>query len=521
VVARANGTAYVGGVLRGKRDSSLAVVGCTGAASLTLAPDSAALASVGDTTSFAATLMNACSRRDSITPVTFISRNSAVATVQATGPQRVRVTATGNGLTYLISSVGSLRDSSRVCVSSGVVLDVSPGTLTLDIDGTGGLTATLTTCGAPGSISWTSRNTGVATASPGTGTATTVTGEAEGATYVVATSGAAKDSSAVEVQGTPPPPTADRLDGVHNDFGYFGSGSERTNIVAKSDELGSDIVRSTVYRKGIETSPGVYNWTNLDGGVNATVAAGQEILFFFGGSPQWVNNSTDPWVVPTDQTAFNAFVSSWAAFATVTVNRYKDRVTKWEIWNEQNEIYFWKPTPDIAKYWQLYEAMYNAIKAADPTAEVSIGGLTGIGAGCCINAKTFLQGLYDRGLANKVDAINIHPYAIQNQDPSVCLQFQMNFQCDIEAIRAIMVARGDSDSEVWISEWGWKTDVVGEATAAAYITESFQIIDQMPYVTVATYFVLMDSGGYTQGLYRSNWTAKAGAAAFQSAIATY
>jgi hypothetical protein len=138
--------------------------------------------------------------------------------------------------------------------------------------------------------------------------------------------------------------------------------------------------------------------------------------------------------------------------------------------------------------------------------------MAGLVAGCCITGKNFLQGLYDRGI--RPDIVNIHPYALRDQAPDVHIQGESNFD-DIAAIRQVMIANGEGAKPIWVTEWGWKTNVTGEAKAAEYITKSLQMIEtQYPYVTVATYFVQFDVSGYTQGLYRADWTPKSGAAAF-------
>jgi hypothetical protein len=302
------------------------------------------------------------------------------------------------------------------------------------------------------------------------------------------------------------------------DITYYGSGTTKTMAVQKARELNAQVSRNTLVWYAIESTRGTRNWANHDGAINDLVAAGIEPLLVVGSSPQWANGSPDPWVVPQSEAAFQAWLAEYQAFLTAAASRYRDRVKKWELWNEENEIYFWKPAPNIDQYARFYRMAYAAIKAVDPSAEVSMGGMSGLVNGCCITGKAFLQGLYDRGV--RPDIVNIHPYALKDQAPDVHLQWESNFD-DIAAIRALMVANGEGTKPIWVTEWGWKTNVTGEATAARYITQSLQMLDSLyPYVTVATYFVLQDVSGYTQGLFRSDWSAKPGAAAFRDFIAT-
>jgi parallel beta-helix repeat protein len=176
-------------------------------AGLEVTPDSAVMA-VGDTAQVNGALETNCLTADTSITVFWESRDEAVATVVATGTQRGRITAVAAGTTWVIGrdSLSTRFDSVYVCVEDYYSTDVTPATLALETVGTttGGLTATLTNCGAsdPAVVSWVSRNTGVATvASTGDQTAT-VTAVAIGSTWVVSTKApGGADSTQVSVGG--------------------------------------------------------------------------------------------------------------------------------------------------------------------------------------------------------------------------------------------------------------------------------------------------------------------------------
>jgi hypothetical protein len=50
-------------------------------------------------------------------------------------------------------------------------------------------------------------------------------------------------------------------------------------------------------------------------------------------------------------------------------------VTDYEVWNEENHGAFWCPRPDPPAYANLYAASRDAVRRADPTARVVLGGL--------------------------------------------------------------------------------------------------------------------------------------------------
>ena len=66
-----------------------------------------------------------------------------------------------------------------------------------------------------------------------------------------------------------------------------------------------------------------------------------------------------------------------AAFLTVLVNRYKDRVNQWSIWNEPNALSSLNKR-SVADYAMIIKTAYQAIKLADPDATLAMAGLSGV-----------------------------------------------------------------------------------------------------------------------------------------------
>lgn len=125
--------------------------------------------------------------------------------------------------------------------------------------------------------------------------------------------------------------------------------------------------------KDIETSKGVYNYAGPDRFVNGNVADGSQIVWTFMASPDWAvtpaavggaaygGKSNMP---PTNNV-------DWTDHVTAMVTRYKDSVKYWQGWNEPNlAIYYSGATATAARLAELQRLMYQAVKAADPTATV-------------------------------------------------------------------------------------------------------------------------------------------------------
>ncbi len=99
----------------------------------------------------------------------------------------------------------------------------------------------------------------------------------------------------------------------------------------------------------------------------------------------------------------------WARFVSLAVNRYKPGgvlaqqsgwpagagVTHWEIWNEQDYVFFWDGT--VADYGRLLKVAYLTIEHTDPDAQVIFGGLSNINLSSVANPNFYndLMALYD------------------------------------------------------------------------------------------------------------------------------
>ena len=92
-------------------------------------------------------------------------------------------------------------------------------------------------------------------------------------------------------------------------------------------------------------------------------------------------------------------LDAWAAYVRTTVQRYKDRVHYWEIWNEPNEH-----DMPVQIYAELVKRGSDAVRAADPQAKVIGGALSRVDA-------PYLKALFELGIGPYVDIVSYHPYA--------------------------------------------------------------------------------------------------------------
>lgn len=297
--------------------------------------------------------------------------------------------------------------------------------------------------------------------------------------------------------------------GVHSDLTYTGPTSQDHAIKLAADEaLGVQVARVSIPWYAIEPTQGNRNWAQTDAAIDDLVASGITVVGVLLSSPQWVNGNADRWYVPQGaaQAPWNAAQADWAGDV---VERYSDRIGHWEIGNEQNQPDFWKPAPSAVAYKALYDAVRPAILAADPAARVSVGGIVGISASSGIQGDAFLRSLCDAGI--EIDALSIHPYGTCPGHTN----FGSSFDDALRIIETLW-EKGHEDADVWITEWGWPTNAVSQAQQAANLDASLVgIRDRLSrFVSMAAYFIDVDGGSYTHGLYTSAGAAKQAAAVF-------
>lgn len=164
---------------------------------LTLSSDSLVFGALGDDATVTATGADAHGNVVSGIDPTWISRDTAVATVSAAG----LVTAQGNGATWVVADASTIKDSARVRVAQvAATVVVTPDTATLTVGDTMTFSAAAEDANghvlAAPSFTWSS-SVPAAAAVDSTGL---VTAQARGTAWILATAGEASDSARVTVE---------------------------------------------------------------------------------------------------------------------------------------------------------------------------------------------------------------------------------------------------------------------------------------------------------------------------------
>jgi hypothetical protein len=201
-------------------------------------------------------------------------------------------------------------------------------------------------------------------------------------------------------------------------------------------------------------------------------------LMMFWLTPAWANGGRGSRALPY-RPADYAAAAGWAAA------RWRGRVVGWEIWNEPNSPRFLRGADPVA-YTRLLRAAYPAIKRSDASAVVVFGGVQ-------YNDVDWVRRAYDAGARHWFDAMATHPYQGIADLPPDAADGTMWTLTHVEAVRALMVARGDGRKEIWFTEFGWSTHSVrlglnwvrgvSERLQAAYLAATARLVaERMPYV---------------------------------------
>jgi hypothetical protein len=251
------------------------------------------------------------------------------------------------------------------------------------------------------------------------------------------------------------------------------SAEDLGRTLSAAHDAGVWSVRVDVDWSRVEAERGRRDWSDVDRVVRAVTAHGMCAHGLITYAPAWAGD-------PTDHPEGSAFPPSdpnlFGQFAREAAQRYRHDVAVWEVWNEPNTVRFFKPAPNAGRYAALLASAYTAIKSVDAEMTVLSGGLAPAeDNGRDIAPTTFLAGLYAADANRYFDGFAIHPYsypALPN-DPATA---EWNTALRMATMHDIMVAGGDAQKPVWITECGAPTGTARVAVTDAVQAETIRIV---------------------------------------------
>ncbi|MEY4488756.1 MAG: hypothetical protein RIQ79_1264 [Verrucomicrobiota bacterium] len=191
----------------------------------------------------------------------------------------------------------------------------------------------------------------------------------------------------------------------------------------------------------------------------------------FGYLPTFYGADALNYYVPPGTASTNAWSASSYGTQTTTylqtvVNRYKAKIKYWEIANEMNT----KTTPPAGFTAAGYAAFLlynrNAIRAADPEAQVVIAGLLGNYGYPMANAYSWLQDVLTAGGGAGFDVFNYHDY-----------KSWWTLTTHFDQFRAILDTNGLQTMPIWVSETAQASRISTSNVNPAYASVDGQAAD--------------------------------------------
>lgn len=262
---------------------------------------------------------------------------------------------------------------------------------------------------------------------------------------------------------------------------------------ATAARSGAEWVRFDLDWAIVEPRRGRFEWDGTDRVVDAARAHGLQILGLLTHTPQWARSgeADDTHGQPDDPEEFGRFARDAA-------ERYGDRISHWEIWNEPNLTAFFRPQPDVAAYAALLRSAARQIEEVSPDAVIVSGGLSpATDNGSDISPTTFLDRLYDLGVSDSFDVVGMHPYSYPAL-PSDASTRHWNSFYRMRDMRDIMVDHGDGDKSVWATEFGSPTgtgtDAVDPDRQAEILRDGITEQRRLGFVDKLFVYSLVDRG---------------------------
>jgi len=241
-------------------------------------------------------------------------------------------------------------------------------------------------------------------------------------------------------------------------------------------EVGIRSVRPDFTWSKIERPQGVYDWSLNDKVAASMSAHGMRLIFILAYGNSLYEPGKDEHLPPTHARSIDAY-ARWAGEAA---RHFAGRHVIWEIWNEPNGDWFWKPHADADQYAALLLATCKSIREADPTATIIAPALFGF-------SWDYLYKIFDDGILAQIDGASVHPY--RSAPPETVSD-------DYSRLRAMIASCAPSGKKgipVINDEWGYSTanNGVSRETQGDYLLRMV-LCDMLDKVPITSWYEWTD-----------------------------
>lgn len=149
----------------------------------------------------------------------------------------------------------------------------------------------------------------------------------------------------------------------------------------------------------------------------------------------------------------------FAAWVFQVVNRYKDRVKVWQIWNEPNIPTFWKPRPSPEDYADLLLLASREARRADPECTLVLGPTSVVDI-------PYLEQVVARAGGDCFDVVSFHPYSLAGGPDDQNLDILIERMADF-------IDRHCPGKPLWFTEIGQRTEGLSQETQSDRLLKTF------------------------------------------------
>lgn len=266
------------------------------------------------------------------------------------------------------------------------------------------------------------------------------------------------------------------------------------------DELSVKNFRYTIFWSLVERNhDGVYDWSRHDQLITYLAAKNLDISIMLHPENSSYDVTEKPAIVSN-----STYHTAWLNFIEALVNRYGDKVKRWEIGNEEDFNQSWKPAANPAAYSAFLISTSNKIRSIQSDAFIIMGGVTPFPtvAGSSYGSRKFLKECFDLHVLDYVNAVGIHPYRSKPEGPfdwefySPVPLNESSFEAEINYLKNL-IAGYKSGIELWNTESGYfdgEYDVADPSDRKLYsqvkLLSRFMLVDYAAGLKGLTYFRL-------------------------------
>ena len=259
-----------------------------------------------------------------------------------------------------------------------------------------------------------------------------------------------------------------------------------------SRNLGAQSIVQVFAWSEIEPTQGEFHWEYTDWLVRAAEYYHLRVIARLDKPPSWATYESTTFSAPPNR------LPDYGDFVAQVAMRYRGRIAAYIVWNEPNLAREWGDrTPNPSDYMALLQTASARLRTADPNALIVSAGLapTNDHTAQALDDRDFLRAMYAAGARGAFDVLAAHPYGFaQPPDDPRNAHNSLNFW-RLQDLRDIMIANGDAAKPIWITEFGYPTEIsiasassrVNENQQAQWLARAYEIARaQMPFVDLFT-----------------------------------